>query len=90
MLAHAMAALEIIPNLDTKFDLVFIDADKPNYINYFHEIIEKLNPTKNQKYSLEKCKKSLENVLKEVDFLDSKIVNVNEWRQKSDIAFNIK
>ena len=24
--------------------MVFIDADKPNYINYFHEIIEKLNP----------------------------------------------
>lgn len=41
---HLGSALEIIPNLDTKFDLVFIDADKPNYINYFHEIIEKLNP----------------------------------------------
>ena len=26
------------------FDLVFIDADKPNYVNYFHLIIEKLNP----------------------------------------------
>lgn len=31
-----------------------------------------------------------ENVLKEVDFLDSKIVNVNEWRQKSDVALNIQ
>jgi predicted O-methyltransferase YrrM len=41
---HLGPALEIIPNLNTKFDLVFIDADKPNYINYFHEIIEKLNP----------------------------------------------
>ena len=41
---HLGPALEIIPNLNTKFDLVFIDADKPNYINYLHEIIEKLNP----------------------------------------------
>ena len=41
---HLGPALEIIPNLNTKFDLVFLDADKPNYINYFHEIIEKLNP----------------------------------------------
>ncbi|PQJ31877.1 methyltransferase [Nonlabens arenilitoris] len=38
------AALEIIPMLDGKFDLVFIDADKPNYINYFHAIMEKVNP----------------------------------------------
>ena len=31
-----------------------------------------------------------ENVLKEVDFLDSKIINVSEWRQKSDVALNIQ
>lgn len=37
-------ALEIIPTLDTTFDLVFIDADKPNYPAYFHAIIEKMNP----------------------------------------------
>ncbi|WP_417445143.1 O-methyltransferase [Joostella sp.] len=37
-------ALEIIPELDTKFDLVFIDADKPNYVNYFDLIIDKMNP----------------------------------------------
>jgi predicted O-methyltransferase YrrM len=36
-------ALEIIPMLNIKFDLVFIDADKPNYVNYFHQIIDKLN-----------------------------------------------
>ncbi|MBR9914773.1 MAG: O-methyltransferase [Algicola sp.] len=41
---HLGNALEIIPKLDKTFDLVFIDADKPNYVNYFHAIIDKLNP----------------------------------------------
>ena len=36
-------AIDIIPTIDTKFDLVFIDADKSNYINYFHLIIDKMN-----------------------------------------------
>ncbi|MGK0412966.1 MAG: caffeoyl-CoA O-methyltransferase [Polaribacter sp.] len=37
-------ALEIIPTIKEKFDLVFMDADKSNYINYFHLIIDKMNP----------------------------------------------
>lgn len=41
---HLGNALEIIPELDVNFDLVFIDADKDNYVNYFHCIIDKLNP----------------------------------------------
>jgi predicted O-methyltransferase YrrM len=36
-------ALEIIPQIDIKFDLVFIDADKSNYPNYFNLIIDKMN-----------------------------------------------
>ena len=36
---HLGDALEIIPNLNTKFDLVFIDADKENYISYFNMIV---------------------------------------------------
>ena len=36
-------AVEIIPTIDEKFDMVFIDADKSNYINYFHLIIDKMN-----------------------------------------------
>ena len=36
-------AIEIIPTINKKFDLVFIDADKSNYINYFHLIIDKMN-----------------------------------------------
>ena len=37
-------ALEIIPTLNEKFDLVFIDADKSNYSNYFNLVIGKMNP----------------------------------------------
>lgn len=40
---HIGNALDIIPTLDIKFDLVFIDADKINYANYFHAIINKMN-----------------------------------------------
>ena len=36
-------AIDIIPTIDKKFDLVFIDADKSNYLNYFDLIIEKMN-----------------------------------------------
>ncbi len=36
-------ALKVIPTLPKKFDLVFIDADKTNYANYFHLIIDKMN-----------------------------------------------
>jgi predicted O-methyltransferase YrrM len=37
-------ALEIIPQLDYLFDLVFIDADKTNYLNYFNLVIDKMKP----------------------------------------------
>ena len=40
---HLGEATEIIPNLDLQFDLVFIDADKENYINYFEMIVPKMN-----------------------------------------------
>ena len=41
---HLGNALEIIPKLNKTFDLVFIDADKANYPNYFEMIMDKLNP----------------------------------------------
>ena len=40
---HLGHALEIIPDLNLKFDLIFIDADKDNYLNYFNVVIDKLN-----------------------------------------------
>jgi len=40
---HLGEAVDIIPKLEVKFDLVFIDADKENYINYFNIILPKMN-----------------------------------------------
>ena len=40
---HLGNALDVIKTLDLKFDLVFIDADKSNYSNYFHAVIDKMN-----------------------------------------------
>jgi predicted O-methyltransferase YrrM len=39
---HLGEAKKIIPALNKTFDLVFIDADKSNYVNYFHQIIGKM------------------------------------------------
>lgn len=40
---HMGDALEIIPTLGKKYDLVFIDADKDNYLNYFDLIMPIMN-----------------------------------------------
>lgn len=43
IIQHLGEATAIIPTLDMKFDLVFIDADKENYSNYFELIVPKMN-----------------------------------------------
>lgn len=39
---HLGFATDIIPSFSETFDLVFIDADKPNYSNYFDLVIDKV------------------------------------------------
>ncbi|WP_292900862.1 O-methyltransferase [Nonlabens sp.] len=36
-------AIQLLPGLEGTFDLIFIDADKPNYVNYFHLIMDKVH-----------------------------------------------
>lgn len=39
---HIGSALDIIPKIDEVFDLVFIDADKENYLNYYKLAFDKI------------------------------------------------
>jgi predicted O-methyltransferase YrrM len=41
---HLAPATEVIPRIEGTFDLVFIDADKQNYSNYFDLIIDRMRP----------------------------------------------
>ncbi len=41
---HIAPALEVIPRIEGRFDLVFIDADKSNYTNYLDLVIDRMNP----------------------------------------------
>ena len=40
---HLGPALETIAKLEGEFDLVFIDADKPNYANYYEAVLPRLS-----------------------------------------------
>jgi caffeoyl-CoA O-methyltransferase len=41
---HLGPATQVIPTLPETFDLVFIDADKPNYSNYYKLVFDRVRP----------------------------------------------
>lgn len=41
---HLAPALEVLPAIEGAIDLVFIDADKGNYSNYFDLVIDRMRP----------------------------------------------
>jgi caffeoyl-CoA O-methyltransferase len=42
IILHIGSALDIVPKLDETWDLVFIDADKPAYVQYFNLVLPKV------------------------------------------------
>jgi len=78
IIQHIGDATSIIPSLDQKFDLVFIDADKPNYPNYFHLIIKKMNKggvilSDNVLWSGKVAEKKLDKATRRLDDFNKKI-----------------
>lgn len=43
IIKHLGDAMDIIPQLNLKWDLVFLDADKINYLNYYNLILPRMN-----------------------------------------------
>lgn len=43
IIQHTGNALDILKSLNEKYDIIFIDADKENYINYFNQVSNKLS-----------------------------------------------
>jgi caffeoyl-CoA O-methyltransferase len=44
VILHIGNAMEIIPALKEQWDLVYIDADKPNYLNYYKMVFDNVRP----------------------------------------------
>jgi predicted O-methyltransferase YrrM len=44
VILHIGEAMKIIPTLDENWDLAYIDADKPNYLNYYNLVFDRVRP----------------------------------------------
>ena len=72
-------ALQLIPQLDETFDIVFIDADKENYSNYYDLVIDKVRKggfiiADNVLWS--------GNVLKKVKEMDEETIAIDSFNKK--------
>ena len=79
---HIGSAINIIPNIDKKFQLAFIDADKENYSNYFDLIINKMDINgiiiaDNVLWSGKVIESNMDNETKQLDLYNQKIMNDN-------------
>ena len=44
VILHIGEAMKIIPTIVETWDLVYIDADKPNYLNYYNLVFDRVRP----------------------------------------------
>ena len=76
------SAINIIPKIDKKFQLAFIDADKENYSNYFDLIINKIDINgiiiaDNVLWSGKVIESDMDNETKQLDLYNQKIMSDN-------------
>ena len=89
IILHIGDALKIIPTLNETWDLVFIDADKPNYLNYYEMVLPLVRPGG---FILADNVLWDGKVLKDPEKMDrdtAEIVRFNEYVQKDDRVENM-
>ena len=72
-------AIDIIPTLDEQFDIVFIDADKKNYCNYYDLVFDKV---KSGGYIIADNVLWSGKVLEDYDSLDRETKIIMDYNQK--------
>jgi|TARA_B110000914_G_scaffold18816_1_gene14285 caffeoyl-CoA O-methyltransferase len=78
IIQHVGKALDIIPKINKRFQLAFIDADKENYSKYFDLLIDKIDVNgiiiaDNVLWSGKVIKKPMDNETKELDLYNKKV-----------------